>query len=437
MLKCLQIFSVALLFVTQNLWAQETKELSNTAKCSIELELKGAIGPASLDLLTRGFEMAKVKECASLIVTINTPGGSLETTRLIVTKILNSPIPVLCLVYPSGGHAGSAGAIILQACHVNGAMEATNLGAATPVSGGGEAIPEDLRKKLLNDTRSWMDGITKLRNRNEKFGQDIILEAKAVSAEEAKKIGAIDFMAKTKQEFLDFAVGREVQMSEDLKQIVAVGPVEVFQPDLRHQALSLLTDPQIAYLIFMGSLGLLYFEITHPGTMVAGVVGAVGLVVSMVAMHKLNVEWGGLVLIFLGVILLVAEVFVPSFGILGLGGVTSFVVGSIFLYDPAKTGGYTLPLSTILPSAFLLALITFGLGYLAVRSLKVKKRGGFDDMLNLVGTVVELQEDSKSGLMEVRGELWKFSSSKPVQIKSSVKVTGHLGFTLNVEPEGE
>lgn len=437
------ILLTALMLLTSALWtvseaAENVQpELINQAlTCTIELEMSGTIGPASVDLLERGIRYTLSQKCSSLLLLINTPGGNLQSTRLIVEAILNAPIPILCLVYPTGGHAGSAGAIIHQACHVNGAMVGTNLGAATPVMGGGQEMPEDLRKKMLNDARSWMESITQLRGRSEEFGKDIILEAKAVGAEEALKIGAIDFVAETKAEFLDFAQGRKVRMTEKTEAEVQVGPLIVMELDYRHRVVAFFTDPQIAYLLFMGSLALLYYEVTNPGTMVAGVVGGVGLVLSLVAMHKLDVRWGGLLLLLLGVALIIAEVFVPSFGILGIGGVVSFVMGSLFLYDPSVTGGYALPLETIIPVSLALALAMLGLTFLAVKSTKVKKRGSFDDMIGMVGEVAELTEPNK-GLVNVNGEIWSFKSSHSVSVGEEVKVLSYQGLTLNVQPNKE
>lgn len=414
-------------------WAA-SPEFAATPACTAEIEVTDIIGPATFDLLQRGEKFAAQEKCASILLLINTPGGSLDSTRRIVELIVNSTRPYLCLVAPSGGHAGSAGAIILQACHVNGALTGTNLGAATPVTMGGE-VPEDLRKKILNDTRSWLDSLTKLRKRNQQFGRDIILEAKAVTAEEALKLKAIDFVGGSKEEFLKFAAGRSVQMSESRLEKVETGPIHSFILDVRYKLLSILTDPQLAYLLLLGSLGLLYFEMTHPGTMIAGVTGAVGLIVAMIALHKLEVEYGGLALILLGITMLVAELFVPSFGALGVGGIVSFVFGSLFLFDPVKTG-YRLPLSLIMPAALIFAGILLGVGFLLLKTRKVKKKGGFEDLLGLSAHVVSLDGNSgREGMIELRGELWKFMSSTPVVLHDTVLVNGYQGLVLKVEKE--
>lgn len=427
----MKYFVLAILFLTAPVFAQDKAVSAST--CTAQIEVTDVIGPASLDLLQRGEKYAAQEKCSSILLLINTPGGSLDSTRRIVEMIINSQYPYLCLVAPAGGHAGSAGAIILQACHVNGALVGTNLGAATPVTMGGE-IPEDMRKKILNDTRSWLDSLTKMRGRSEKFGQDIILEAKAVTAEEAHKLKAIDYVGKTTDDFLKFATGRTVKMSGDKEQKVETGVLHAFVLDIRYKLLSLVTDPQLAYLILLGSLGLLYFEMTHPGTMIAGVAGAVGLIVAMIALHKLDVEYGGLALIFLGIVMLVAELFVPSFGALGVGGIISFVFGSLFLFDPVKTG-YRLPLSLILPVALFFAIVFLGVGYLLLRTQKVKKKGGFEDLLGLKARVVSLEGAGNSGMIELRGELWKFQSPTSLSLTDEVSVRGYEGLVLKVEKE--
>jgi membrane-bound serine protease (ClpP class) len=296
-------------------------------------------------------------------------------------------------------------------------------------------MPEDLRNKILNDTRSWLESLTRLRGRSDQFGKDIILDAKAVTGEEALKLHAIDFVGAGKEEFLKFASGRNTKVAGDRQIKVAVGDLKTFPLDLRYRVVSVLTDPQLAYMILLGSLGLLYFEITHPGTMIAGVVGGIGLVVALVALHKLDVEWGGLALLLLGVAMLIAEMFVPSFGALGLGGIAAFIFGSIFLFDPVKTGGYRLPLSLILPVAALFAMIFLGVGYLLLRSRSVKRKGGFEDLMDLTGLVVRIDEGSQQGTVELRGELWSFESSKPVALNEKVIVRGHHGLVLKVEKE--
>ncbi len=403
-------------------------------QCTTQIEVSGTIGPATVDYFERTLEKNKKWGCQSILVLINTPGGSLQSTRLIVESILNSEVPILCLVSPSGGHAGSAGAIILQACHVSGAVTATNIGAATPVSGMGDQMPEDLRKKILNDTISWIEGLTRLRQRSKKFGEEIVTEAKALDAHEALKQGAIDAVVHDRSEFLTFAQGREVVLNSSRKGVVGTGPLRIFGPDLRYTVVDFLTDPQFAYLLFMGSLALLYFEITHPGVIVPGVAGAMGLIVSLISFHKLNVTWGGLALILLGLILMVTEAFVPSFGALGIGGAVSFLVGSLFLFDIEKSG-YTIPLVTILPTVLICAGAMLGLAWLAFSTRGLKRSGTTADLIGetAVVTAFESTPDGTKGFIELKGETWKFHSKQDLKRNDRVRIIHHKGLLLEVE----
>ena len=400
------------------------------SSCTKSVELSGAIGPASLDTLEHAIRLTEKDGCSSLLVLINTPGGSLLSTRKMVSAILDSPVPVLCLIYPSGAHAGSAGAIVMQACHINGAVQATNIGAATPVLGGGKDTPKDLRNKMVNDAASWLDSLTDLRKRNKKFGREIVTKAKALSAKSAYENKAIDFYGQSIEEFLRFANGRKVQVRLNKNTEVKTGEVQIISLGVRQKVIQLITDPQIVYLLFMGSLLLIYFEITHPGTVVPGVLGAIGLIVSFIGMHKLNFVWGGLILMLLGVFFMVLEAFVSGFGILGGAGAVSFIVGSFFLFDPSKTGGVDIPTSTILITSALFISASLGLAYLAYTALRAKTREE-KNWTGQTGTVVEVQTESK-GLMEINGETWKYKCSQKLKKGDAVKVVCYKKMVFEV-----
>lgn len=432
--KRMKLFFVLALLFSNQVFAEEEK----ASQCILEVPIVSAIGPATLDLVDRTLKQAEERNCNAVLAVINTPGGSLQSTRYIVERILNTDIPFLCLVGPSGAHAGSAGAIILQACHVAGAMEATNIGAATPVAGGGQEMGEDMRNKIMNDTRSWVEGLAKLRGRDEKFAKDIVELAKAVSAEEALRINAIEWVGTKKEDFVNFANDKEVKLSESktVKLKVSSEPIVEMPLDFRYQVLDIVTHPQFAYLIFMGSIGLLYFELTHPGVIVPGVIGAVGLAISLMSMHMLDITSTGILLILLGIGLMIAEAFVASFGALGLGGVVAFFLGSLFLYDPSFSG-YSLPLQTILPTTLLLGLLMIGVAYLAFSTRQRRSQNTSQGVLGHKGRVRSVSDDLKHGQVFLMGELWSFQSNDQLQINDLVIVTAIKGFKLTVEKINE
>lgn len=405
---------------------------SAKAACTLAITINDAISASTSDYLERAEKRAEEKQCESIFVRMNTPGGSLQSTRLIVERMLASKIPYLCLITPQGGHAGSAGAIILQACHVNGGLTATNIGAATPILGTGEKTPEDLRNKLVNDTVSWMEGVTTLRGRSLKFSKEIVTEAKALSSEEAFKEKALDILAKNEGEFLQQAAGRKVLVEDKKEKTVVIGDVQEFNPDMRYKILSFVADPEFAYLLFMGSLALLYVEITHPGLIAPGVIGGIGLVLSLVAFHKLDVAWGGLALILLGIGFLILEIFLPSFGALGIGGLIALFVGSVFLFD-AQTTGYTLPISLILSVVGVIGIFFLGIGYLAVKTIRHKSRDTDTDLEKSEGIVMTVSHDGHQGQIQIMGEVWKFTSEDALQVNDRVKVIVRSGLTLNVK----
>jgi len=419
----------------QQMAKKSAKENKNS--CTVELKIEGTIGPATLDILEQAISKVKKENCLSLLLLINTPGGQLLSTRKIVDRILNTDFPILCLIYPAGAHAGSAGAIIMQACHVNGGIDTTNIGAATPIAGGKD-LSKDLRKKMINDTTSWLDSLTELRKRNKKFGRDIITEAKAVSSTEAAKENAIDFVGKTKEEFLKFAEGRTTTVQDGELKTVKVGQLIPLDPGFRYRLTSFITEPEFVYILFVGSLMLIYFEITNPGLGAPGILGAMGLIISFMGMHKLNFSWGGLILIFLSIALFLVEVFISGFGIFGAMGIVSFVIGSVLLFDPTKTGGVDISMSLILSVTALFALLISIVTWFAWSTFRMRKKASIsDDFMDpdsAPGEVVYVKENGISGTLVVGGENWKFKSDKAVSKGDQVKVLSYKHFTLKVTP---
>ena len=405
-----------------------------TTGCTLQMPMAGPIGAASVEFFEQGLQQAEKNNCSSVLLLINTPGGLITSTRIIVEKILNSPRPVLCFVWPDGGHAGSAGSIILQACHIAGAMRTTHMGAATPINAMGAEMPEDARNKMLNDTTSWLDSLTGLRGRSQKFGRDIITEAKSVPAEEAYKLGALDFVGDSVEQFLQFARTRQVRMPGGVLQRVGTGPIQNLQPGLRVQLMSFLMNSEVAYLLFTGGMGLLMYEFTHPGLLLPGIVGSMAMIVGAMSLHKMDANLGAMLLLLLGLVLLVAEAFVPSFGVLGLGGVVSFVLGGLFLFDSRSE--LQLPLSLVLSVSAVfaaLALVVIVLAYKGVLGRRVHRKASSFELDGELAIVASLDVGACSGFIELQGESWRFTSTTPCRTGDKVIVRGSDGMVLKVE----
>ena len=281
-----------------------------------------------------------------------------------------------------------------------------------------------------------MESLAQFRGRNQKFARDIIVDAKAVEAKKAYEEKAIDLVFTNLPDFLEFAQGKKVRgpKEETAQQLVQVGPMRQYPPDFRHDLLQILSNPQWSYLLFMGSMGLLYFEITHPGTLVPGVIGALGLVISLVNFHWLDVSWGGVALLFLGLVFLLAELFVPSFGALGLGGLTSFIVGSLFLFDE-KTGIH-IPLGLLIATCLVLFFFIMTLSYLSVRATqRGKENRKKESPLGVQVVVKEFSQNEASGLALYRGELWKVVSEDLLVKGDRARVVSEEGLTLKVKKE--
>ncbi len=395
------------------------------SSCTVEGSIEGPITVSTHEYVKRVFQERKNKDCSSILFLINTPGGVLSITHKIVSLILNSKKPVLCLIYPAGAHAASAGAVIHQACHLNGALKTTRLGAATPITSSGKDVPKDLRKKIVNDMISWLEGIAKVRKRNKKFVKDIIKEAKSITAEEAFKIKAIDHLSRSKKDFLDFAEGKKVFMSlKSQYEIVRTGPLKILNLNFKEKFLEFTSHPAVAALITMGSLFLLYVEITSPGLGVPGILGAVGLIFSFVNLEVLGVRWASILLMVLGVILFVAEAFTPTFGIFSLFGGFCFILGGLWFFDPEKSVGVSFPTEILFSISLLFVLISIGLAFLVWSSRKNRlKRNTVFQILEKEGEVKLLSsQDSCSGQVEIAGEIWKFQSKKPLAMGDKVRV---------------
>ncbi|HUG03222.1 MAG TPA: nodulation protein NfeD [Steroidobacteraceae bacterium] len=421
-------------------------------RTALVVEIKDAIGPATREFFVRALERAEEQDAELLILVLDTPGGLSESMRDMIRAILSAKVPVVTYVSPPGAHAASAGTFILYASHVAAMAPATNLGAATPVPIGGapprdrDAGPDDdkdgsrdagqeppaMDRKAINDAVAYIRSIAEMRGRDPSFAEESVTKAASITANEALKRGVIDLIAADLQELIASLDGREVTLPTGRIALATRGiTVERIEMDWRTSLLAVLTNPLVAYgLLIIGIYGLM-FEGYNPGTLVPGVVGGVCLLLGLYALQVLSVNFAGLALIVLGIAMMAAEFFLPSFGVLGFGGIAAFVIGSIVLMDTDAPGvmasrGLVGGIATVAGAAMLATIA------MAMRSRRRPVVTGREQMVG--GFAEALADFSGQGTVRIFGETWNAVSATAVTAGQRLRIDRVEGLTLYVSP---
>jgi membrane-bound serine protease (ClpP class) len=420
-----------------------------------QLTIDGIIGPATDDYIERALVSAHESGAELVVIRMDTPGGLDTAMRGIIKNITNSPVPVASYVAPTGARAASAGTYILYASHIAAMAPGTNLGAATPVQIGGISPPETsdkdkqdkqdktgklpaitdggtMKKKVTNDAVAYIRGLAQLHGRNEDWAEKAVREAASLPAGDALKLNVIDVVASSVTDLLEQIDGRELIVQGEKTTLHTRGlPVEKLEPDWRSRFLSVITNPNIAYILMLIGIYGLILEFSNPGAIVPGTVGAISLVLALYAFQLLPVNYAGVGLIMLGVALMVGEAFEPSFGMLGIGGVIAFVIGSIILMD-TEVPGFGIDISVIVTFALLSALIFIVVVGMAIKARRRPVVSGPEELLG--GEAVVIDDFDQKGTVSIHSEIWQAFSSTPLHKGQQVKVTGIKGLTLQVEP---
>ncbi|MEO2169668.1 MAG: NfeD family protein, partial [bacterium] len=372
------------------------------------LSVDGPIHPASAEYMIEGIRAAAAAGADAVVVQLDTPGGLLESTREIVQVLLDPPLPVLFYVAPGGAGAASAGVFLVMAANVAAMAPGTTIGASTPVTATGEEMEGAMAAKVLNFTAAFAKSIAEERERNVQWAEMAVREARSATDREALENGVIDIVAPNLGDLLAAASGRMVRIAGIDRVLELDGAtVVVVEPNLRQKVVGFLADPTIAYFLLLAGVLGLYLEISNPGTMIPGVIGAICLLVAAASFQILPINLSGLGLIGLGMALLIAELFIPSFGILGIGGFIAFVLGSLFLFE-APGGGFQVDRAVIGAAAAAVASIMLVMATLVVRSFAQKPVTGSEALIGKVGEVRETIDPE--GQIFVHGELWKARS---------------------------
>lgn len=437
-------------------WTRSTAQAPAEEAFVARIELTGPIGPAAAEYVDNAIKRATDDGAKAIVLQLDTPGGLLESMRDIIAGILAAKIPVLGYVAPSGARAASAGTYILYACPVAAMAPATHVGAATPVEMGGPTpMPSPLgdggpspskssdkagshaaadaeTNKILNDAIATIRSLAQMHGRNAVWAEQAVRGAATLTASEAAQQHVVDFVAVDTDALLAQADGRSVHVNGNTVTLALRGlPVRDYPPDGRARFLGIITNPTIAYVLLLVGIYGLILEAFHPGSFYPGVTGGICLLIGLYALQLLPVSYAGLALMALGVALLLAEVFIPTAGVLGIGGVIAFMLGSIMLF---RTGvpGYAVNLGVIVGIGFCGIVILAMLLRLVMRARRARAFNGDDEMLQDTGELLQAITEGGEGWARIGGERWRVQSVVALPAGARIQVVDRQGLLLRV-----
>ena len=393
---------------------------------------EGVINPVAAEYINHVLTEAQESTAAAVVIRLDTPGGLDTSMRLIIKDITSSPVPVIVYVAPSGGRAASAGVFILYAAHIAAMAPSTNVGAAHPVAMGGGEMDAVMKEKVENDAAAYIKSIAEKRGRNIKWAEDAVRKSVSVTEKEALGLKVIDLIADDVPSLLAAVDGRQVITGAGKIILHTKGALLKDLPmGWRLEALKALSDPNIAFILMtLGTIGLLA-ELYNPGAILPGIVGAISLILAFYSLQTLPVNYAGVLLIILGIVLFILEIKVTSYGLLSLGGLASLIFGALLL---VKTDAPFLrvSLSFIIPTAVLVGTVLMTLTWIA---FKTKRRHSVTGAEGMVGAIALAKTDvAPRGRVFVHGETWEAVSDEPIREGEEARIKAVSGLTLKVAP---
>jgi membrane-bound serine protease (ClpP class) len=399
------------------------------------IRIEESINPGTAAFLARGTQQAVEDEAVLIVVQLDTPGGLVSSMRTMVKTIMNSPVPVVVYVSPSGAQAASAGVFVVMAADIAAMAPGTNIGAAHPVVAGGKEMDETMDTKMVNDLVAFIKSIASKRDRNADWAEEAVRKSVSITAEEALRLNVVDLIAKDMNDLLLKLEGWPVQTKEGEKKLALKGlSTERVQENLRDKILKTISNPNIAYILMLIGLAGLYFELSHPGAIFPGVIGGISLILAFYAFQTLSVNYAGVLLILLGAILFLLEIKITSYGLLSIGGVICLTLGSIMLFNTGTTG-LRVSWSVLIPAVLVISGFFIAVAFLAFRAHMAKPRTGYQ---GLIGEIAVAKESlAPEGKVFVHGELWNATSDEIVPVGSRVEVIGVENLLLKVRKIGD
>ena len=403
------------------------------AQTVVSMKVDGAINPVIVEFIHNGIEKAKKEKAECLVIHLNTPGGLLKSTRLIVSDMLQSPVPVVVYVSPDGAHAGSAGVFITMAANIAAMAPGTNIGAAHPVAL--QAVMDStMNQKATNDAAAFIRSIAQKRNRNLEWAEEAVRKSFSITENEAMEKKVIDLIARNEQELLSLIHGKQIVLNSGTKTLnTKNASIESLTMSFWEKILDIISEPSIAYiLMLLGFYGIL-FELYNPGAIMPGVVGFIALILAFYSMHTLPINYAGLALIIFAIILFLLEIKIVSHGMLAIGGVISLLLGSMMLirttsaWEIIRISRGVIIFSTIITALFFLFVIGQGL-----RAQRRKVVTGIEGLVGTLGKSLDTLDPA--GTVMVKGEIWNAESiAGTISRGESVRVTAMKNLKLYVE----
>jgi len=408
------------------------KDIAQSQPAIYLLQLNGMINPITAQYVIQGIEEAERANAEFLILQLDTPGGLDTSMRDIVKKMLNSTIPIVVYVYPSGGRAASAGVFITLASNIAVMAPGTNIGAAHPVALGEGAIDETMKAKMENDAAAYIKAIAEKRGRNIQWAEKAVRESASLTEQEAIENGVIEFIAQDLNELIEIIDGVRVHINGESRLLLTKGrEIITLKMTFKDLFLHSLTNPNIAYiLLFIGIYGILG-EFSHPGSFFPGIVGGISLILAFVAFQSIPINYGGLLLIIFGVVLFIIEIFTPTFGLLTAGGITSLILGS-FMLSKASVPFLRISLSLIIS----MSLVTAAFFIFALsKGIRIQWKKPITGREGLLGTTGITKTDlNPEGIILVQGERWQaLTRGETIKEGEEVEVLAIDGLTLMVK----
>ncbi len=393
------------------------------------IHIEGIVNPVMAEFISKSIDSSVENNDNLLVIELDTPGGLDTSMRSIVKKIIASEVPVVVYVAPSGARAASAGVFITLAAHIAAMAPGTNIGAAHPVGVGGK-MDETMAEKAVNDAAAYIKSLAEKRNRNAEWAENAVRESVSITEKEALESNVIDFISPDLKSLLDSIDQKTVEISTGKQKITTKGmKIKRREMNFRDKILNIISDPNIAYLLMLAGIYGIFFELTNPGAIFPGVFGVLSLILALYSFQTLPVNYAGLMLIILAIVLFILEIKVASYGLLTIGGIISMIIGSLMLFESAMPF-FKLSLTVILPAVFLTALF-FGLTiYLVLKAYRRKPSTGVEELIGLEG---EARSDiHQKGQVFVHGELWKAWSDEPVSKGDKITVEEVKNLKLKV-----